>query len=73
MSLRAFHILFITVSIVLLVGFGLWSLLSDAGANTLIGVTSLVCAIILALYGKWFVTKVKAGIEKKNELFLVKR
>ena len=63
MSLKAFHILFITVSVLLCGGFGLWCFLSEAvrgvtGYQALGGV-SLFIAVALVIYEIMFVRKMK--------------
>jgi len=63
MSLKAFHIAFISLSSLLAFGFGLWSFLdSSARGNTLysgLGVFSLVAGAGLILYGIRFLRKLK--------------
>ena len=63
MSLKAFHIVFITVSTVLAVGFGLWSLQSyfagEGGLNLVFGIGSLLAGGALMVYGKYFLKKLK--------------
>ena len=63
MSLKAFHILFVTVSTVLAVGFGVWAIRQytrhgDAGA-LVIGILSLLGAGVMLVYGRWFLRKLK--------------
>ena len=63
MSLKAFHIVFITVSTVLAVGFGLWSLRNyfagEGGLNLVFGIGSLLAGGALIVYGKYFLKKLK--------------
>ena len=69
MSLKAFHIVFITLSTLLAVGFGFWSLHDHqmhgggAGAVTL-AILSFVVAVGLVVYGVWFLKKLK-GVSLK--------
>jgi hypothetical protein len=64
MSLKAFHIVFITVSTLLFVGFGVWSLRmyqhSGGTANLAFGIGSLVGAVALVIYGRFFLKKLKS-------------
>jgi hypothetical protein len=68
MSLKAFHIFFIVVSIALAVGFGVWCFRdysrSGDGVNLALGVASFIGSVSLAWYGVWFLRKLK------NESFL---
>lgn len=63
MSLKAFHIVFVTASIVLAVLFGIWSLKSyfdgDAPQNLWFGVGSLVAAVALVFYERYALKKLK--------------
>ncbi len=63
MSLKAFHIFFIVVSIALCVGVGVWATQdfnrSGSWANLGLGVGSFVGRIALACYGVWFLRKLK--------------
>ena len=65
MSLRAFHILFIIVSILLSLGTGIWGLrsyFSYGEANfLLIGSFSILVMGGLVSYGIWFLKKLKRG------------
>jgi hypothetical protein len=63
MSLKSFHIIFITIAVLLAAGcaYGAFSIYRDSG-----GVTSLVCAIgsalsavLLVVYGVWFLRKTR--------------
>lgn len=58
MSLKAFHIVFITISTILCVGFGIWAILeyrTTQSVGTLLwGILSLVGAVVLVVYGRWF-------------------
>jgi len=63
MSLKAFHIVFVTVSIVLCLGFGAWGIREYRVAqdlSALIGaIGSLGGCVLLGLYGRWFLRKLK--------------
>jgi hypothetical protein len=63
MSLKAFHILFITISALLALGFGGWCLqfsrLHGDRAYLGAGIVSFVTAGVLAMYGTWFWHKLK--------------
>jgi hypothetical protein len=64
MSLKAIHILFITVSVLLTAGFGVWSMqnyFSPQGTriDCIMGVTSLVAGVALLVYGRYFLKKLK--------------
>jgi hypothetical protein len=58
MSLKAFHILFVVVSVALTVGFGIWALSEDRG-YTGWGIASFVAAAALLVYGVTFLQKLK--------------
>ncbi len=59
MSLRGFHILFITLSVVLAIGSGIWTLRWHlAQSNTMhltFAALSFIAAMALVVYGVWFV------------------
>ena len=64
MSLKAFHIVFISASILLTLGIGGWALnnYSSPGGtrgDLLSGVASLAAAVALAIYGVYFLKKLK--------------
>jgi hypothetical protein len=63
MSLKAFHIVFIALSILLAVGFGIWVLISDSGmgsiADLAAALLSFAVAGALILYGVRFLRKFK--------------
>ncbi len=65
MSLKGFHIAFITVSTGLAVGFGIWAIrdykANGEAASLFIGVGSLIGAVALVSYGLWFIKKLKGG------------
>jgi hypothetical protein len=54
-SLKGFHIVFITLATLCLVGFAVWTLLSDVEVGIRIGGgVSALSGIALAVYGTWF-------------------
>ena len=62
MSLRAFHLFFILISIVFGLGFGVWGLRNE---YSLLGALSLGVAVGMVFYLSWFLRKTKkfgAGI-----------
>ena len=63
MSLKAFHIIFIVVSTILAVGFGLWAIrdyqAQGESLSLVVGVGSLLGAVVLIWYGRWFLRKLK--------------
>ena len=63
MSLKAFHIVFVTASTLLAFGFGAWSLHqyseTKALADLLTGVGALLSGIGLLWYGKYFLKKLR--------------
>ncbi len=63
MSLKAFHVFFITVSVLLCLGFGAWSLDSDyargRAAYVVAGLISFVLGAVLIAYEVAFLRKFK--------------
>jgi hypothetical protein len=63
MSLKAFHVVFITASTLLTVAFGLWGIrqFSTTGdiQSLALGISSLIVAVALIIYGKYFLRKLK--------------
>lgn len=63
MSLKAFHVVFISAATLLLTGFGAWAVrayLHAAGAGYLaMGIAALAAAVALVVYGVWFLKKMK--------------
>ena len=63
MSLKAFHVFFITVSVLMCLGFGAWCLGSDyahgRAAYTIAGYVSFGLGILLAVYEIVFLRKFK--------------
>ncbi len=56
MSLKWFHIVFISLSVLVSVGFGVWGLFNQ---QTVLGVMSLVVSAGLCVYGNYFLGKVR--------------
>ncbi len=61
MSLKQFHIVFIAMAVLLSVGFAVWVFTRyQAGTGLLLmGGVSTVMAVGLAVYGLWFLKKLK--------------
>ncbi len=63
MSLKAFHIFFIVVSILLAVAFGFWAVddfgRSASRVHLALGVGSFIASGVLVVYGVWFLRKLK--------------
>ena len=64
MSLKTFHIIFITLSSALAVGCGVWLLVSGLSADGMkkdvfFGISSLLGAAALVFYGRYFLKKLK--------------
>lgn len=63
MSLKAFHIVFISASTLLAFGFGGWMLkaYADSGqvSDLVFGIGSTVAGVGLIIYGKYFLKKLK--------------
>jgi hypothetical protein len=62
-SLKAFHIIFVTVSILLTLGFGVWSLVHYADEKRVLdlafGIGSILAAVGLVFYGRYVLKKLK--------------
>ena len=56
-SLKSFHLFFISLSIILTSGLGMWGILNH---NVRLGASSLGIAVILVVYGGYFVGKAKS-------------
>ena len=50
MSLRVFHMVFIVLSILLTIGFGIWGVMQNNGLFLLLGIVSFVIGILLVFY-----------------------
>ncbi len=63
MSLKAFHIFFIVMSMALCVVLGVWATQDFARSGSWVqlslGVGSFIGSILLACYGVWFLRKLK--------------
>lgn len=63
MSLKAFHIVFVTLATILAAGFGAWAIRDYKThgeiSSLIIGIASLVAAVAFVWYGRWFLKKLK--------------
>ena len=63
MSLKAFHLVFVTVSAILGLGFGAWAIADyrrgGSTASLWWGLGSLAGSAVLVVYGRWFLRKLK--------------
>ena len=63
MSLKAFHVFFVIVSVLCALGFGAWALAdysrSGRASVLLLGVLGFAAAAALIWYGFWFLRKLK--------------
>lgn len=63
MSLKAFHVFFITVCAIFTLSFGAWGIRSymqtSEVSHLLMGILSLVATGLLVWYFKWFLKKLK--------------
>jgi multisubunit Na+/H+ antiporter MnhC subunit len=59
MSLKAFHLIFIIVSIALAVGFGVWLIAQGGWMNVILGVISFGVGVGLVFYERYFLKKTK--------------
>lgn len=63
MSLKAFHIIFVTFSTLLAFGFGAWALNSYANTKAtldlVMGIVAVVMGFGMIWYGKYFLKKLK--------------
>jgi len=63
MSLKAFHIVFVVVSTLLMAFFAVWAwgeyTRSKSSTDLAFVVTALVGIVVLLVYGKWFMRKIK--------------
>ena len=63
MSLKAFHVFFVIVSVLCALGFGAWAvgefLRTGNGGVLVLGVLGFVAAAALVFYGFWFLRKLK--------------
>jgi len=56
MSLKAFHLVFVTMLTTLSFGFAAWAFMS---AHPLLGVCGILAAILVVFYGFYFLKKLK--------------
>ena len=63
MSLKAFHVFFVIVSVLCALGFGAWAigdyLRTGKGSVLLLGILGFAAAAALVWYGLWFLRKLK--------------
>ena len=63
MSLKAFHVFFVVVSVLCAMGFGAWALFdyqrTGSGGILALGVLGFAAAAALVWYGFWFLRKLK--------------
>ena len=63
MSLKAFHIFFVSVSFLLSLGVSFWAFRQNSGeqgtGHLLLGAGAILFAAALVWYGKWFLGKLK--------------
>ncbi len=63
MSLKAFHIIFVTVSVLLSFGMAAWGLhrflTQGKTSDLLFGIVGIVAAVALLVYGRYFLKKLK--------------
>lgn len=63
MSLKAFHVFFVVLSVLCALGFGAWSiadyLRTGSGGVLALGILGFVGAAALVFYGFWFLRKLK--------------
>jgi len=66
-SLKSFHILFITMASLLAFGFGAWALSPQLAASyRALGVVSLVLGAGLIVYGVWFLRKIRTPEQERE-------
>jgi len=62
-SLKAFHVFFVSVCVVLCLGVGAWALgeyrRNSGAAHLALAVASVIAGGGLVMYGKWFLRKLK--------------
>ncbi|HYS09947.1 MAG TPA: hypothetical protein VEP66_14460 [Myxococcales bacterium] len=63
MSLKAFHVFFVALSVLCALGFGAWSLVdyerTGRGGILALGILGFAAAAALIWYGLWFLRKLK--------------
>jgi succinate dehydrogenase hydrophobic anchor subunit len=64
MSLKAFHVFFITVATLITAAFGLWAVwqavVEGGVAAFVLAAVAVLTAVALPIYGVWFLKKTKA-------------
>jgi hypothetical protein len=60
MSLKSFHIFFIALSIILSAGCAVWAFAN--GVEPIFGISSAIVAVVLGIYGTFFLKKSKGII-----------
>ena len=67
MSLKTFHIFFISISVLLAFGFGVWSYIAYSNAGNVINLIGAILSVVfgvgLIFYGSWFLRKMKKDID----------
>jgi hypothetical protein len=63
MSLKAFHVFFVIVSVLCALGFGAWAIAdytrTGQGSVLVLGILGFAAALALIWYGLWFLRKLK--------------
>ncbi len=63
MSLKAFHVFFICISVLFALGFGAWAvadyLRTGSTGSLVLAIGGFVAAVALVWYGLWFLRKLK--------------
>jgi len=61
MSLKIFHLSFITLSILTFIGLSFWAFTQEATSmiNTIIGTVSIISVLCLLVYGYYFIKKLR--------------
>lgn len=63
MSLKTFHIIFVSIAILLTVVFGIWGVrdyqVTNNQTSLYMGLGSFLVTVVLAVYGVWFLKKLK--------------
>jgi len=63
MSLKAFHVFFVAVSVICALGFGAWAVAdymrTGRGGTLVLAVLAFAAAAALLFYGSWFLRKLK--------------
>lgn len=65
MSLKAFHIVFVTLSSLLCFFFGVWSFRTEPPGR-IAGIGAFACGIALIAYGIWFWRKIRTREEERE-------